>query len=84
MRTEPVVVVPPRLDDFPRLRQGGEHVLVEALVAQPAVEALDERVLHRLARLDVMPADAVGRPPEHCHAGEFGSAVRGEAVMADD
>jgi hypothetical protein len=34
-------------------------VLVEALVAQSAVEALDEAILHRFARRDVVPFDTV-------------------------
>ena len=33
-------------------------MLVEAFIAQPSVEALDEGVLDRLARRDVMPSDA--------------------------
>ena len=35
----------------------GEQRLVQQLVAQPAVEALDEGVLDRLARGDVVPVD---------------------------
>lgn len=61
-----------------RLRQAREHVLVQALVTQLAVEAFDARVLLRLARLDVVPADPIGRPPEHRDAGQFGS------ILADD
>jgi hypothetical protein len=38
------------------VRPGGEG---EALVAQAAVETLAEPVLHRLARRDVVPFDAV-------------------------
>jgi hypothetical protein len=34
-------------------------VLVEALVTQAAVEALDEAILHRLARGNVVPFDTV-------------------------
>jgi len=51
-----VVILPPRLDDRARFRQAAKHVLVQAFVAQLAVEALDEGVLHRLAGLDVVPA----------------------------
>jgi hypothetical protein len=32
-------------------------VLVEALVAQPAIEAPDKAILHRFARCDVVPFD---------------------------
>src|SRR6185312_964865 len=56
-----------------------EQVLVEALVAQPAVEALDEAILHRLAWCNVVPFDVAFLLP-----GQDG--VRGElgAVVADD
>ena len=37
--------------------QGREQRLVQQLVAQTAAEALDEGVLGRLARRDVMPVD---------------------------
>jgi hypothetical protein len=35
-----------------RIRQGEEPTRREALIAEPAVEALDERVLHGLPRTD--------------------------------
>ena len=57
VRSECVVVGPPFFDDPSGLWQAGEEVLVEALIAQPAIEALDEAVLGRLARCDVV------RPP---------------------
>lgn len=38
-----------------RFAETQEHVFVEAFVAKFADEALDEGVLHRLARLDVVP-----------------------------
>lgn len=44
-----VVVVPPGIDDPSRHEQAPEHVLIEAFVAEAAVEALDEGVLDRLA-----------------------------------
>ena len=40
------------------MRQRAEQCLVEQLVAQAAIEALDEAVLLWLAGRDVMPADA--------------------------
>src|SRR3989304_115382 len=52
-----IVIDPPPLDDPPRVGQAEEPVLVQALVAQPAVEALDEGVLHGLARLDEAQRD---------------------------
>lgn len=42
-----------------RVRQRAEERLIEKLVPQPAIEALGEGVLLRLARLNVLPADAV-------------------------
>jgi len=53
-----VVVGSPYFDDPPRRGQAAEQVLVQTLVAEPAVEALDEPVLLRLARRDVVPSDA--------------------------
>lgn len=54
-------------------------MLVEALVTEPAVEALDEAILHRFAWCDVVPLDATLLLP-----GQDG--VRGQlgAVVADD
>src|SRR5579863_632263 len=75
MWPEVVIVVPPRFDDLTRFSQAREHVLVEAFVAQLAVEAFDECVLDRLARLNVVPPDAVGCPSEHCHTGKFCSII---------
>ena len=58
VRSVGVVVDPPFFDDLARLVEVGEQVFVEALVAQAAVEALDEAILHRFARRDVVPFDA--------------------------
>ena len=41
MGSDAIVVVTPGLDDNPCCRQAHEPVLVEALVAEPSVEALD-------------------------------------------
>lgn len=57
MQSVGVVVDPPFFDDLARLFEVGEQVLVEALVAQAAVEALDEAILHRFARRNVVPFD---------------------------
>ena len=59
MRSVGVVVDPPCFDDLAHLVEVGEQVLVEALVAQPAVEALHEAILHRFTRRDVVPFDLV-------------------------
>ena len=52
-----IVVDPPFFNDLAGMPIAGEEPLVEALVAQPTVEALHEAVLHRLARRDVVPFD---------------------------
>lgn len=52
-----VVVVTPCRDQVTGMAQAGEQVLVEALVPQAAVEALDEAVLHGFAGCDVVPFD---------------------------
>src|SRR5581483_6336555 len=58
-----------------------EQRLVEALVPEPADEALHEGVLLRLARRDVMPLDAARlRPLQDCHAGQL-RAVVGNAPL---
>lgn len=53
-----VIVVPAlRRDGIPGVAQVGEQMLVEALVAQAAIETFDEAVLHGLSRSDVVPLD---------------------------
>jgi hypothetical protein len=59
VRSVGVVVDPPFFDDLARLLDVGEQVFVEAFVAQAAVEALDEAILHRFARRDVVPFDGM-------------------------
>jgi hypothetical protein len=82
VRTELVVILPPRFDQLPGFGEPEEKMFIKALVAKFAVEALDESVLHRLAGLDVVPGDPLGGPAQHRIAGQFGSVVRGEVVMA--
>ena len=74
-----VVVAPPIFQRQTGLHQRREQGLVEKLVAQTAVEAFDEGVLHWLAWCDVVPADLglVG-PTENGIAGQL------RAVVADD
>jgi len=52
MWAEPIVMLPPSLDDDLRLLQRVEDLAVQDLVAQPGVEALDIAVLPRRARSD--------------------------------
>ena len=55
VRPDGIVILPPGSQHGPCLRHGGKKRLIEAFVAQPAVEAFDERILGRFARSDVMP-----------------------------
>ena len=50
-----VVVSDPGADQFAGMGQVAEQGLVKKLVAQPAVEAFDESILHRFARRDAEP-----------------------------
>jgi hypothetical protein len=61
MRSECVVVGPPFFNHPSGLGQTGEEVLVEALVAQLAIEALDGVVLGRIS-------ETVRRPRLDWHA----------------
>ena len=58
MRPYSVVVASPFLERQTRLHQRREQGLVQELVAQATVEALDEGVLHRFPGIDVVPLDA--------------------------
>src|SRR6266550_6204327 len=76
MRPHRVVIVLPDCQYFAGMGKGREQGLVEAFVPQPAVEALDERILLRLSGRDIMPLDAVLlRPAQHRHAGELGTVI---------
>src|SRR3546814_1465843 len=58
------------------MRQAEEQRLVQQFIAHPAVEALAEAVLHRLARRDVMPFYAhLPAPCQHRIAGQLGAIV---------
>ncbi len=52
MRAHLVVVRAPRFDSLACIVETDERMLVQTLFAQPAVEALDVRVFHRLTRAD--------------------------------
>ena len=81
MRPHVVVVLPPSFDHVAGLAQALEPVLVQTLVPQPAIEALDERVVHWLARPDEVDRDAASvRPQIQCSPRELGSTVEYEGV----
>lgn len=72
-----VVVGDPGSKLPPGVVETEEQGLVQELVAHPAVEALDERVLDRLARCNEVPVDGVVlAPSQHRVAGELGAVVR--------
>jgi len=54
-----IVVDPPSFDDSAGFSETGEQMFVKEFVAQSAIEGLDEAVLRRLARRDVVPFDAM-------------------------
>jgi hypothetical protein len=79
MRPDGVVVVPPEGQLPAGICQAVEDLLVEAFVAQAAVEAFDEGVLLRLSGIDVVPLDTVFlRPFQDCLARELGAVARRE------
>ena len=57
MRSHMVVVVAPAAQHRAGMAEQHEQRLVETLVAQTAIGALDLAILLRLARRDVMPLD---------------------------
>src|SRR5208282_6076482 len=71
VRAFPVILLPPASQSVAHIVQGPEPGRVQALVAQPSVEALDVTVLHRAAGLDVhQPNLPVLRPGQHAPRGE--------------
>ena len=57
-RAEVVIVVrAPVFDEESGFGEGAKPMLVEAVIAEGAIEALDEGVLHRFPRLDMMESE---------------------------
>ena len=54
-----IVILSPRLHELAGIGQPEEPLLVQAFVAEAAVEALAEGVLDRLARIDEVQRDRV-------------------------
>jgi methylase of polypeptide subunit release factors len=66
----------PSVRQLARFIQRREHCLIRQLIPEPGVEALDERVLLRLSRRDLVPLDLVFlRPAQDRHAGELGPII---------
>ena len=71
-----VVVLSPYGHGLTRLEQGLKPAVIQMLVTELAVEALDVAVLHRASRLDQDVANAVGLHPGHERpAGELRAVV---------
>ena len=76
-----VVFVDPAASDFAYLGKEFEHVGIEHLVSEGAVEAFDIRVLIRFAGLDVVEFHALVPAPGGEHAGQvFGAVVDPDCV----
>ena len=72
-----IVIVPPAPQYLSGVGETVEDFLVEAFVTELAIEALDEAVLLRLARRDVVPGDAgFILPFEDGATGQFAAIVR--------
>lgn len=81
MRPVGVVVDPPFFDDLTGLVEVGEQVLVEAFVAQPAVEAFNKAILHWFAWRDIVPFDPVlFLPSQYGVEGELGAVAPTEGM----
>src|SRR5580704_5132987 len=81
MGTHGVVVALPCLERTACLGERGEQRLVQELVAQAAVEALDEGVLDGLAWSDVMPVDAgLAGPGQDGVAGQLRTVVAADGL----
>src|SRR5260370_28211450 len=72
-----IIVHAPGLDDLARVSQAEKPVLVQALVAEPAIETLDVGILIRLARVDEGQPNAAGVDPRiQPPGGALGSTLR--------
>lgn len=71
-----VVVGHPGGDQVAGMGEVSEQRFVEKFVPHPAVETLDEPILHRLSRRDVVPLDlGLGAPLQDRIRGQFGPVV---------
>ena len=66
MRSEVVVDISPLVDDLACVIEREKDVLVQALLAELAVEGLHEGVLLRFARLDEVDLDLFVSPRLEC------------------
>jgi hypothetical protein len=59
VRADVIVILALGVEDALRFDRGPEDVGIQAFVAQPAIEAFDEGVLHGFARSNEIEADVV-------------------------
>ena len=79
MRADVIVILAPGVQYALCLERGRKDVRVEAFVAPPAIETLDERILHRFARPDKLEPDVVRvRPGVHRATDELAAVVPSE------
>jgi hypothetical protein len=81
VRPAGIVVEPPGFNDPPCHRQATEQVLVEALVAEAPVEALDKSVLDRLSGREI-PSPRNRQPRPHWKWDFDTSTARNATAMA--
>lgn len=89
MGPDGVVVGSPVVDDRPSMADVAEQMLVEAFVPEPPVETLDEPVLLRLSRCDIVPQHRpLFLPGQDRVRGHLGAVVaddhHGKAAMFPD
>ena len=76
MQFDMVVMVSPVDNCFPGINKAGEALQVQAEIAELAIEALRECVLHWLTGLDEIQLDAeITRPEEHRFLGGYQTIV---------
>src|SRR5690606_4027738 len=63
VRSLAVVIADPFANRAAGMAEAEEQRLIEQLIPHPAVEALDECILHRLSRRNIVPVDLVLRRP---------------------
>ena len=84
MRPDVVVVIAPERQLLAGIREAVEDLLIQTFIAQAAVEAFDQPILLRFARVDVVPGHAgIARPFEDRRAGELGAIITDDAVRLD-
>ena len=84
-----VIVLPPAFDLPAGVEQIPEPARIQALLAQPAVEAFDVRILHRLARPDVNELQLpLQRPGQKRSRRKLGTVIAAQpqwrTTLADD